>query len=305
MNRRFLVLLIVLMAGCAGRAGEAPKTAGALQTLEHQGRTRSFLLRLPRSIPRGARLPLVLVLHGGGGNAENAERMTGFTPLARSENFIVVYPEGTSRGRSRLLTWNAGHCCGYAMQSRVDDVGFLGRLIDEISRQYPVDADRVFVTGMSNGAMMTHRAGIELGAKIAAIAPVVGALFGDEPSSRGRVSALMINGMLDGSVPYAGGPPGGRFADSWDGSPVRPALEQGVFWAKQDGCSAPATTERSAYVQVRYSCPDRLGVELYAIRTGGHAWPGGERGSQLGDEPSRALDATRVIWQFFATHPKR
>jgi polyhydroxybutyrate depolymerase len=156
---------------------------------------------------------------------------------------------------------------------------------------------------MSNGAMMSHRAGIELPARIAAIAPVAGGLFGDEAADRQRVSAIMINGMLDRSVPFNGGEPGGRFAGSWDGTPVKPAVAQAAFWAAANGCSTDATTvDAGAWVHVRHDCPAHLGVEFYAVKDNGHAWPGGQRGSALGDMPSTALDATDVIWAFFSAH---
>lgn len=297
-----VLALAALLMACGGRPG-VPEEAG-YSTLTHDGQTRSYLVRLPDRTPRSGGVPLVIVLHGGGGNAANAENMTGFTTLGRAEGFIVVYPEGTAR-RGRLLTWNAGHCCGSAMQQRVDDVGFLGALIDHLVRRYPVDPDRVYVTGMSNGAMMAHRAGLELGGKVAAIAPVAGTVFGDESRTGPAVSAIMINGMLDRSVPFHGGPPGGPFARSWDGTAARPAREQAALWAERNGCTSPSTTDHAAYVHIRYSCTTGLGVELYGLKDSGHSWPGGERGSRLGDPPSRSLDATRLIWQFFLAHPKR
>jgi polyhydroxybutyrate depolymerase len=300
----YALVAMLVLSGCGGvgaRVGAG--AAGDRQTVEHDGRSRAFILRVPPSITPGRAVPLVIVLHGGGGNGLNAEAMTGFTSRGRDEGFIVVYPEGTARGRSRLLTWNAGHCCGYAMQAGIDDVGFLGALIDHLAGEYPVDRQRVYVTGMSNGAMMSHRAGIELPGRIAAIAPVAGGLFGDEAADRQRVSAIMINGMLDRSVPYGGGEPGGRFAGSWDGTPVTPAVAQAAFWAAANGCSTEATTvDAGAWVHVRHDCPAPLGVELYAVKDNGHAWPGGQRGSALGDIPSTALNATDVIWAFFSAH---
>jgi polyhydroxybutyrate depolymerase len=305
---RTVVAAVVLVTACGSRGTNLPaRDSGGRQLIEHDGRDRSYLLRVPPVASQGrTRVPLVLVLHGGGGNGANAESMTGFTARARSEGFIVVYPEGTARGRIPLLTWNAGHCCGYAMAEQVDDVGFLGALIDHLSSRYPVDPQRVYVTGMSNGAMLSHRVGRELPGKIAAIAPVVGGLFGDETSHRPGVSAVMINGVLDRSVPYNGGSPGGRFAGSWDGTPVRPAAYQATFWANANGCDPRATVvEAARYVHLRHECPSPFAVELYAVKDNGHAWPGGQRGSAAGDVPSNALDATAVIWAFFASHPKR
>jgi polyhydroxybutyrate depolymerase len=255
--------------------------------------------------PTGPRVPLMLVLHGGGGNADNAEQMTGFTAKARKEGFIVVYPEGTGRLKNKLLTWNDGHCCGYAMKQQVDDVGFVSALLDKLVQSYPVDTARIYATGMSNGGMMTHRLGIQLSDRLAAIAPVVATVFGDEKPPAHPVSALMINGLLDKNVPNAGGAPGGRGADAWDGSPTRPALEQAAFWAAANGCTnAPLKDDSAQLAAWRYQCPSGRAVELLLVKDNGHAWPGGEPGSRRGDKPSSSLNATDVIWEFFKTHPQ-
>lgn len=282
-------------------AGQRVASSGQRQTLMHNGIRRGYVVRAPADAARRSeRLPLVLVLHGGGGNAANAEAMTGFTDKARREGFIVVYPEGTSRGVLGLLTWNAGHCCGYAMENRVNDVAFVSALLDKLARDYPVDPRRIYATGMSNGGMMTHRLGIELSDRFAAIAPVVATLFGDEVQPKHPVSALFINGMLDKSVPPDGGAPGGRFDGAWDGTPAKPALEQAAYWARADACSAdPVRDDKGPFVVWRHRCGGGKAVELYLVKDNGHAWPGGQPGSARGDKPSAALNATDVIWDFF------
>jgi len=303
----FITAVVMLLSGCnfaSYAASRESAAAGQRQTLVHDGIERSYVIHIPRDLAKHTRLvPLVLVLHGGGGNADNAARMTGFSGKAEKENFIVVYPEGTGRFKGKLLTWNAGHCCGYAMKNRADDVGFINELIDKLIKDYPVDAKRVYATGMSNGGMMTHRLGIELSNKFAAIAPVVATLFGDEIKPQHPVSALMLNGMLDKSVPSLGGPPGGRFPDAWDGTLAKPALEQAAFWAKADGCAnASDRVDREAFILTQYHCPAGRAVEIYLIKDNGHAWPGGQQGSRMGDEPSPSLDGTDVIWAFFKAH---
>lgn len=276
------------------------------QVLTVDGVQRSYLLRLPApEVLRQGRVPLVLVLHGGGGDAANAEAMTGFSEKARQEGFIVVYPDGSGRFRHRLLTWNAGHCCGYAMQNRVDDVGFIKALLERLMREHPVDPARVYATGISNGGMMTHRLGMALPERFAAIAPVVATLFGDETPAAQPVSALMLNGVLDRSVPHQGGPPGGRFADAWDGTPARPALAQASYWAQVNACGATASElDTQAYARWQYTCPGGRAVELYLLKDQGHAWPGGEKGTARADTPSAHFKATDVIWSFFKAHPK-
>ncbi|MEO8006062.1 MAG: PHB depolymerase family esterase [Betaproteobacteria bacterium] len=293
---------------CLGGLGSAyaNDSGNDVRTITQGAIVRSYVVRVPEGVSaRGLSVPLVFVLHGGGGNAANAEAMTGFTQKARKEGFIVVYPEGTSRFGTRLLTWNAGHCCGYAMRKSIDDVAFIRALIDKLSAEYPVDAKRIYATGMSNGAMMSHRLGIGLSDRLAAIAPVVGALFGDEARPANPVSAIIFNGAVDQSVPPEGGPPGGRAAHAWDGKPTRPALEQAAFWARADGCeTVPEKTEQSSHVLTRYRCPSTRDVELYLVKDNGHAWPGGQSGSARGDKPTSALNATDLIWAFFKAHPR-
>jgi polyhydroxybutyrate depolymerase len=302
-----LALLGVLPGICsAANAANSPAPPSGLQTLVHDGVERGYVVRTPRDLaPGGARLPLVLVLHGGGGNAANAEDMTGFTAKAAKEGFIVVYPEGSSRFTGKLLTWNAGHCCGYAMQRRVNDVAFISALLDRLIQDYPVDPKRIYATGISNGGMMSHRLGMELSGRLAAIAPVVATLFGDEKLPAHPVSALMLNGMLDQSVPYQGGAPGGRFPDAWDGTAAKPAQAQAAFWAQANGCSgAPDTQDRAAIVLMQYHCPAGRDVQLYLIKDNGHSWPGGRPGSRRADTPSSSLNGTDVIWEFFRSHAR-
>lgn len=267
------------------------------------GDKRSYLLFTPERESKKKR-PLVIVLHGGGGNAKNAAAMTGFTEKARKENFIVAYPNASGRFQNRLLTWNAVHCCGYGMKNDIDDVAFISNLIDELVTQLNVDPRRVYVTGMSNGAMMTHRLGIELSAKIAAIAPVVGTLFGDEDLPSSPVAALIINGALDTSVPPAGGPAAGRGADAWDGTPTKPAAHQAQFWARANHCQ-PKPVIRTLHKQNTqswtYHCPAGNEVVRYLVNDNGHAWPGGKAGSRRGDAPSQSFVATDMIWDFFSS----
>ena len=277
-------------------------------TLAHGRLTRRYLLRVPSGTSRnGTPLPLVVVLHGGGGNATNAELMTGFSRLVEREHIIVVYPDGmAARDGAPLETWNAGHCCGPAMQRNVDDVGFIAALLDELHRTLPVDASRIYVTGMSNGAMMSHRIARELAPRIAAIAPVVGTVFGDERVPSSPVSALMINGLLDRNIPANGGHSGGLGANTWDGTAMQPFIAQGTFWAAANGCvTTPVREVQDRVTTTRYTCPEGRRVEVQQVSDNGHAWPGGGRGSRIGDVPSTALQATEVIWAFFASVRKR
>ncbi len=278
---------------------------GANGTININGTMRTYILRAPEIVrPRREKLPLVIALHGGGGNAQNAERMMGWTQKARQEGFIVVYPNGSGPRGNMFLTFNGKHCCSYAMENNIDDVAFISALIDKLVAQNNVDPRRIYVTGMSNGAIMSHRLGAELSNKITAIAPVVGTVFGDEKIPTSKVSALIINGALDKNVPPEGGFSQGRSRPNWGALPMKPAVEQGAFWARANNCSNPRSSINGQVQTMIYECPRGSAVKQIMVLDNGHAWPNGQKGSPRGDEPSKSYDATSEIWNFFKDKSK-
>ena len=289
------------LIAAARRPSAERRTSGGEQTITHGGRTRSFLVH---DFSHGANAPVVIVLHGGGGNAANAVTMTGFDRIAQREQLIAVYPNGTSgRDGGRLLTWNAGHCCAAAMDAHVDDVGFVSAIIDTLVAGHRADRSRIYVTGMSNGAMMTHRLGRELSTKIAAIAPVVGAVFGDEPPPAAPVPAFIIVGAEDHTVPGAGGPLqlrlflGGRSAAD---RRVAPAIDQATYWATANGCGQAARRQtRTSTVLEWTTCTSGAPVVFHTVTGNGHAWPGGQPGRAGADRPAADFDAAEAMWSFF------
>jgi polyhydroxybutyrate depolymerase len=272
--------------------------------LTAEGRERTYLLHLPPAYDGKRLLPVVIVLHGGGGNAEGAVRMTGFSAKADREGFVVVYPNGTGRLKTRLLTWNSGNCCGWAMDKNVDDVGFIRALIDELVKTRAVDPKRVYVTGMSNGGMMTYRLGCELSDKIAAIAPVAGALDVDNCQPANPVSVIIFHGTADEHVLYNGGEPI-RKADRH--FRVDKSVSYAVsFWVKHNGCLESPQRSEKGHIRTEIYSGGKDGAEVvvYTINGGGHAWPGGEA-YLLGTEPTREISATDLMWDFFVRHPKK
>jgi polyhydroxybutyrate depolymerase len=270
-------------------------------TVGQRGRT--YLLHLPPVYDGKRLLPLVIVLHGGGGNAPGAVRMTGFSEKADKEGFVVVYPNGSGRLKTRLLTWNSGNCCGYAMDQNVDDVGFIRALIDELVTLRAIDPKRVYVTGMSNGGMMTYRLGCELSDKIAAIAPVAGALNVENCQPANPVSVIIFHGTADEHVLYKGGEPIQKVDRHYR---VDKSVAYAVsFWVKHDGCSeTPQRSEKGSIQAEIYGGKDGVEVVLYTVNGGGHAWPGGQA-YLLGTEPTREISATDLMWEFFVRHPKK
>lgn len=286
-------------------AGQRAVAGNQEKTIEVGGRTRSYVLHVPPQYDGRKALPLVIVMHGGGGNAANAERMSGFTSKADREGFLVAYPNGTSRFGNRLLTWNSGNCCAYALREKVDDVGFLRAMIAQIEREMRVDPTRIYATGMSNGGMMSYRLGCELADKLAAIGPVAGALNVDKCEPSEPVSVVAVHGMADQHVLFEGGQPKVQ-ADRV------PRVDKSVayameFWRKANGCTSAVQKERSGIVREEtYSgCRNGTEVKLYAIEGEGHTWPGGQAGRTQADQPTHAFSATDALWEFFVAHAKK
>ncbi len=296
-----LVLPLLLASGCLKSRAQ---TGDREITIQSGGRTRSAIVHVPASYIGDRAVPLVLLLHGGGGNGAQAERSYGMNPVADREGFIVAYPNGTSAG-SNMLTWNAANCCAFAYETDVDDVAFISALLDELSRRYTVDANRIYVTGMSNGAMMTYRLGCRLADRIAAIAPVAGALNETSCVPATPLPVIVFHGTEDTNVPYEGGEGPRQIYPRVDNS-VAYAVS---FWVNQDGCNPTPHTVTSAsgnIVTDTYS-GGREGSEvvLYTIRGGGHSWPGGVPPVRPGaNAPTQEISASELMWEFFERHPK-
>lgn len=298
-----IVALAVVTGGCfgGGHATGAPLEVGSIpvgsssQSLQSGGLTRTFHLYRPAGLTGPA--PLVVMLHGGFGDGAQAERAYHWDAEADAGHFVVAYPDGVDRA------WNAGTCCGRPQRANVDDVGFLTEMVATIEAQIPIDTARVYVTGMSNGAMMALRLGCEAGI-FAAIAPVAGTLLTDCSHAQ-PTSVLQIHGTGDDRVPYDGGP-GQPFGISGNARVDGPSIESvNATWRAIDNCAAPAVSTAGVLTTETSTCPDGRTVELISIAGAGHQWPGGVSSplaQRLGDvpPPSTALDATDAIWQFFA-----
>ncbi len=278
---------IALLSGAAGAQTIA-------KTMQAGGRERSYLIHVPAGYDGRTPVALVLVLHGGSQSPQGAERMSGMSAKADLEGFIAVYPSGTS-AFGRAPTWNSGACCAYAQRKNVDDIGFLRALVAKLEKDYRLDPKRVFMTGISNGGMMSYRAACEMADVVAAIAPVEGAQDLEcRPSS--PVSVIVFHGTADRMVPFEGGSTPYQIGSIRSDTPVGDTV---AFWVKRDGCSpSPRHDEqKELHIDTYTGCRNGTAVELYAIQGGRHMWPGAAHSGNH-------VAATDLMWTFFNQHPK-
>ena len=265
-----------------------------------KGIERSYYVFLPKNYNPKKTYPALLVFHGGGGNAKSILNATGFKDYLNEYQFILIAPNGSGRfDKETLLTWNAGNCCGYAFNTNVDEVSFINEVIERTAKSYNVDRKRIYLTGMSNGAMVTYKLACELSAKIAGIAPVAGSMNYEPCNAKKPIPVILFNGTDDEHVLYNGGVPV-KSADKRTrvDKPVSYAVN---FWVKNNKCNTNSLNEKTGNIIIdKYThCENNADVTLYTVVGGKHAWPGGQKGSQRGDEPTKEINATKIILDKF------
>ena len=277
--------------------------------LTHQGRERSYYVHLPKRYDPQKKWPMLLLFHGGGGSAPQALDSYPLLEVSDREGFILVAANGSGRIRQEILrTWNVGFGFGYAQKNQVDDVGFVRQLILKLSKDYAVDSQRVFLTGLSNGAILSHQAGAANSDLVAGIAPVAGTVAGKMPGEKSLlypvtpqkpVDVILFHGSQDLSLPLEGGVQK-RHAEEAPRE-VASARESAEFWAQANGCSMqPIVEELAAQKATRYSWSGgKARVVLYVLHNQGHAWPGGKVPRIQADVPSQLLKAHDLMWDFF------
>jgi polyhydroxybutyrate depolymerase len=306
----FVFFFSILIVSC-GSGSRLMERYGVREIrMMHNGRERTCLIHVPVGKLTG-RLPLVLVLHGGGGTAAGMIKLTRnrFNELADVRGFYAAYPQGIRKH------WNdfRDDPIDYAHRERIDDSGFISALIDRLAAEYPIDPDRVFATGISNGGFMSYRLGCELSPKIRGIAPVAATLpaGADKKCKPAKpVNVVIINGTDDPLVPFNGGYVtvlGRRRGE------ILSTEDTVRFWTRADECtSTPATGElpdrdpddgTRVKEQTFGTCGRGVRVVLYRVEGGGHTWPGGKQylSRRFIGNTSYDFNACDVIWEFFSS----
>lgn len=303
-------VIAILLAVLLWQLPTAPAEGAAVgRSIESGGLQRTFVLHAPSSLRADGPTALVIVLHGGGGTGWGIERSTGFSQMADRYGFVVVYPDAVERN------WNDGRGDLQIRSQRegIDDVGFISAVITQVSREYSIDPRRVFATGISNGGFMSQMLAARLADRIVAIAPVaagMGPAVAASLQPSAPVSVLVMNGTADPLVPYTGG-----LVVRTRGETI--STDEIIRkWVTANHCAGvPVVSQlpdtdpsdgtrvtKTAYLE----CAQRSVVILYRIEGGGHTWPGGRQylPRAIVGRVSRDIDASGVIWAFFASHPR-
>lgn len=278
-------------------------------SLEHRGRTRTFLYYLPARLD--APVALVIVFHSSMGNGAQARAAFGyeFDRIADEHGFLVVYPDGVGGH------WNdCREVAPYAARRLgIDDVGFARALVAHLRARWKVDGERVFATGFSNGGHMAIRLALEAPDLVAGVAPVIASLPAETNMvcrvSGEPVSILLMNGTDDPINPYEGG------EVALYGTFVKRGLvvstEASAAWfARLAGHTGQPERERlpdrdgddgSTVERARWSGRGRKSVVLYSVRGGGHTVPHPTaRAPRLLGRTNADVTAAEEIWSFFS-----
>jgi polyhydroxybutyrate depolymerase len=283
---------------------------------------RSYTMYIPSTWKSDVVSPLLIALHGLSGWDLQLMDNTAFNNLAEANNFIVVYPNGTGEklGDRGIRSWNGGQVgwctsgnCPPSQISKIDDVGYISKLIDDVSSRYPIDPKRVYLTGHSNGSQLAQRSVCELSNKITAIAVVAGHLALDTCNPDSPVSVLQIYGTEDTLNPENGGTAKisfGIYSFEYNSKGVMKSVQ---MLALANGCSVNYSQNNNLSNKdlTIYTWPGcKNGVVISSIKISGasHAWMGRPAQSadsiKLSGEPYMKIDASKVIWAFLANKVK-
>ena len=228
---------------------------------------RPYTVFSPADVSADERLPVVLVLHGLGVTSQSIARAADWRGAVAADRFVAVFPQGV------LDSWNAGPCCPPAKALGTNDVDFLTRVLDQVQARPEVDVERTYLTGFSNGAIMSYTFVCARPGRVTALAPIAGSnLSGCAPKE--PVSLLHLHGDPDFVVPFNGEPTLSQLVSGVPFPPVPGTIEA---WAVADGCApSPEVSGSGGVTRSTWSgCADGVRVELLTYPGNEHTWPEG------------------------------
>jgi polyhydroxybutyrate depolymerase len=295
-------------SGCTSPAIAKPgQTTVGLEVGADRG---SYIRDVPGSYNGRQPMPVVVDLHGYAEPASVHAVTTRMGSFGDTHGFITVTPTTNAP----VPIWSTA--------VNGPDVAFIGGLLNRLEDTMCVDRNRIFVTGHSNGAMMTSALACKFGDRIAAVAPVSGISEIAGCSFSRPVPVVTFHGTADPFLPYNGGigpavrklpaaDGSGRTLGQADTNNIKPGPsipETTAAWAKRNHCSTATSNKQIGrdVLKISYHCLANADVELYRISGGGHTWPGSEFDKKLTSYlggVTFTISADAVMWSFFQAHP--
>ena len=257
---------------------------GEYSAFSYSGSARYYLFHKPRDLPENA--PLIVMLHGYGGNSEYLQQYSNLNATADANGFAVVYPlgsedhEGTRHWNAWLNVSNADDI-GFS-KSNADDIGFLSSLARFLQAEHNLSPEKTFVAGVSNGGMMAYVLGMGAPNVFKGVASIIGTMTAWENRIPTPFPLLQLSGVDDEIIPISG----------WGGAPGMDAIID--YWSEQNSCLATETIEINSdnTLYKHRDCNANVEIWYYKITNFGHEWPYANN--------SAGVDGNQIIWDFFS-----
>ncbi len=300
----------VASAGCAA----TPVAVGDEHvSMTSDGLERSYLRSVPPAYDGTTPVPLVIDLHGFQEGADMHAYNSGLGPFGDEHGFVTITPQGNAVGAQPM----------WLIDRDSADVVFIGDLLDEAEATLCVDLARVYVTGFSNGAMLTSVLACVYADRLAAVAPVSGVADVEGCDPARPVPVVAFHGTDDPYVDFDGGFGPAVPVQPSDVQPTlvddaiattyvpAPVEETMAEWAERNGCAAGDPVEEEVADDVTllaWPCSDAAtATDLYRIDGGGHTWPGSNflvAYQSLVGSTTMSISANEVMWAFFEDHAR-
>lgn len=258
------------------------------------GGARPFKLFVPSTYNAAFPAPLIIALHGYSQTGEKFEKYLNLTPVAQVRGILYVHPDGTA-DKSGTRFWNATPQCCDIHTPKVNDNGYLMSIIDQVSKNYAVDPDRIYIIGHSNGGFMANTMACLHSDRIAAVVSMAGGGYANssmcKPTS--PINILEIWGTKD--VTFKG--------NHMMGKVIPGAVKTAAIWGALDHCSKTvfvlpqkldldSKQKGSETTQYQYTeCKDNADVEFWTIAGAEHV-------------PKLSKNFTSDVVDFLLAHPK-
>jgi polyhydroxybutyrate depolymerase len=296
------VLVGLVLCGCGSSQTSTPPTSAPPTatpnpaSIEHGnisvgGQVRTYRLFKPQKLDVQNPAAMVVLLHACQSTGDQFASITHFDEQAGAAGIVAAYPDGLANfGPGFNHCWNE-----FLDPTLTDDLTFLSQLIDQLTKDLPIDKNRIFVAGLQSGGHMAYTLACAIPERIAAIASISGGMPVDDRRALMRcsdnkrakpVSVLEMHGTADSFIPYEGG---GQLS-------APPILDVVKYWATVDGCAADPSVNQSGITKTTLwkPCSGNSEVRLDTVTGGHNTW----FGSTLDPVPGEPK-ASAAAWDFF------